>query len=728
MKGLKISVRRRIFLLLLGVGMLSFLALGVISLKSMYGIQRNAEQSGEAMGASAATYVEDYATVKTTRQLMMLADKKAKQVETEMGAALENAQSLASNVEYLLDNPGFYAPRHLPTPTSKRIEKGEAYCIFTSHAPGEPLAPEISREMELLSNISDELEVLSDLYDGYEVSCYVASKYGFMVEADAVSSEEAYRRIFTEQFINEYDPRERDWYEAAREAGEPIMTDVYVGNDAHAEITCAAPFYHDDELAGVVGIDLHLFALSRMLSDRTLGKKNISFGVNQDGVVLFSTEQDGPLAVNIDLRDIRKSAEKDLAEQVARMVAGEMDIAPVNMNGEEYYIAFAPMPKLGWSYGMMIRKEEALQGAFGARAELQELSTTFADSMNGFFRQNLIMISALLLVLLISMYLASEKATAAFVEPILALIAGVREIARGNLDKKLDIRTGNELETLADAVNHMTDELKAYTENIAREAAEKKRIDTELNLASGIQEGMLPSAAPFADNIHFDLAATMDAAKEVGGDFFDFYPLGDHRLAVTVADVSGKGVPASLFMVISKTVLKNVAMSVQDGEDFGRAMERANRQLCEDNEEMMFVTIFFGVLDFTTGEFVYVNGGHNPPLIGRVQGAAMGWHYIRSEKKSHMVGVVETAAYEEKRLTLNPGDMLYFYTDGVTEAMDGEKNLYTEERLQATLGRVGTPKASVKDILAAVRADIDAHADGAEQSDDITMLGIRYLG
>jgi len=303
MKGLKISVRRRIFLLLLGVGVLSFLALGVISLKSMYGIQRNAEQSGEAMGASAATYVEDYATEKTTRQLMMLADKKAKQVETEMGAALENAQSLASNVEYLLDNPGFYAPRHLPTPTSKRIKKGEAYCIFTSHAPGEPLAPEISREMELLSNISDELEVLSDLYDGYEVSCYVASKYGFMVEADAVPSEEAYRRIFTEQFINEYDPRERDWYEAAREAGEPIMTDVYVGNDAHAEITCAAPFYHNDELAGVVGIDLHLFALSRMLSDRTLGKKNISFGVNQDGVVLFSTEQDGPLAVNIDLRD-----------------------------------------------------------------------------------------------------------------------------------------------------------------------------------------------------------------------------------------------------------------------------------------------------------------------------------------------------------------------------------------------------------------------------------------
>jgi sigma-B regulation protein RsbU (phosphoserine phosphatase) len=225
----------------------------------------------------------------------------------------------------------------------------------------------------------------------------------------------------------------------------------------------------------------------------------------------------------------------------------------------------------------------------------------------------------------------------------------------------------------------------------------------------------------------------MEAAKEVGGDFYDFYYLGDDRIAVTIADVSGKGVPAALFMVISKTILKNNALATAGRHgaasvEWGRVMERVNRQLCENNEEMMFVTMFFGVLDLRTGEFAYVNGGHNPPLIGRAQGETADWQYIEDEKKAHMVGVIEDAKYEEKRLTLKPGDMLYFYTDGVTEAMDGEKHLYTEERLQQTLNRTGKPTASAKEILAAIRIDVDVHADGAEQSDDITMLGLRYLG
>ncbi len=729
MSGQRMSIRRRILFLLLGVGVLSFLALGYVSLRSMYGIQRNAVERGEEMGASVAAYVEDYATTKTTRQLMMLADKKAKQVETEMGAALENAQSLAENIEHILENPGLYAPRYISSPLGKKIAKGEAYFVFSPKAAGERISPEISREIELIANISDELEVLSEIYDGYEVSCYVGSERGYLIEADAVSAEEAYQRIFTEEFLFEFDPRERPWYIAAKEAGKPILTDVYVGNDGHVEITCAAPFYKDDKFSGAVGIDLHLDALSRLLSDRTLGKKNISFGLNENGVVLFSTEQEGVLAVLAGQNDLRKAPEESLAREAARMVAGEMDIAPVTMDGEEYYIAFAPMPKIGWSYGMMIRKEDALQGAWGARSAILEQSAGFADAMHSFFRDNLLQIAVLLMVILFLMYRASEKATAHFVEPILALTEGVRNIAKGNLDTKLDVRTGDELENLAGAVNTMTDELKTYMENIAKAAAEKKRIATELNLARGIQEGMLPGIFPkFADNPHYDLYATMEAAKEVGGDFFDFYMMDEDRLAITVADVSGKGIPAAMFMVISKTVLKNTALSTGSGEDFGLAMVRTNLQLCEDNEEMMFVTIFFGVLNLRTGEFAYVNGGHNPPLVGRARGGAADWQYVRDENKTHMVGVIEDAAYEEKRLTLAPGDMLYLYTDGVTEAMDAVKHLYTEERLQQTLNRVGTPDVPVKDVLAAIRADIDAHAGGAEQSDDITMLGIRFLG
>ncbi|MBR3458984.1 MAG: serine/threonine-protein phosphatase, partial [Selenomonadaceae bacterium] len=148
----------------------------------------------------------------------------------------------------------------------------------------------------------------------------------------------------------------------------------------------------------------------------------------------------------------------------------------------------------------------------------------------------------------------------------------------------------------------------------------------------------------------------------------------------------------------------------------------------ENNEEMMFVTVFFGVLNIVTGEFIYVNGGHNAPLIGRITEGKADWQYIRDEKKTHMVGVIENAKYMQKHLTLKPGDMLYFYTDGVTEAMNEEGLIYTEERLRETLCRQAASSASVRDILAAIREDINIHANGAEQSDDITMLAIRYFG
>ena len=157
-------------------------------------------------------------------------------------------------------------------------------------------------------------------------------------------------------------------------------------------------------------------------------------------------------------------------------------------------------------------------------------------------------------------------------------------------------------------------------------------------------------------------------------------------------------------------------------------MEISNRQLCENNEEMMFVTVFFGVLDVKTGEFSYVNAGHNAPYIGRTEDGHTEWSSLSDEKKNYMVGAVENAVYDERKITLKPGDMLFVYTDGVTEAMNENGELYTDERLEATLGRVATPDKNAETILAEVRADVAEHVGEAESSDDVTMLGIRYLG
>lgn len=219
----------------------------------------------------------------------------------------------------------------------------------------------------------------------------------------------------------------------------------------------------------------------------------------------------------------------------------------------------------------------------------------------------------------------------------------------------------------------------------------------------------------------------MHPAKEVGGDFYDFYMLDNQKLVVTIADVSGKGIPASLFMVISKTILKNCAITMTheaDGNpiDWSRVLGQANAELCENNEEDMFVTVFFGVLDLKSGDFAYVNGGHNPPLICR-DGK---FEYLRTEKKSTMLGFFESTAYYEYHLTLAPGDVLFLYTDGVTEAMNEDGAMYSEERLRETLNAQGEKTA--KELLAAVQKDVSEYAGKAEQSDDITMLGVIFRG
>jgi sigma-B regulation protein RsbU (phosphoserine phosphatase) len=364
------------------------------------------------------------------------------------------------------------------------------------------------------------------------------------------------------------------------------------------------------------------------------------------------------------------------------------------------------------------------------------------------------------LVLLAALFFASRKVSDRFVRPILALTAGVREIAGGNLDKKLDVKTGDEIETLADSFNQMTDELKNYIENLARTTAEKEHIETELSVAARIQSGILPKKLPARRE--FDLVASMQPAKEVGGDFYDFYFLDGNHLMVTVADVSDKGVPAALFMVASKTTLKDCALNFGSSEQLSAGgkqrrpvapstlsrpwlsvdgkqrrpvasstlshpwlseiVARTNDRLAEANDEGMFVTMFTGVLDVETGEFVYVNAGHNPPLIRR-----KGSFEFLPMANSPMLGVMEGMEFPAERLVLSPGDMLFLYTDGVTEAMNDKREIFTEERLKETVS-VQPQERTAAEILAAVRDAVERHADGADPSDDVTMLGLTYKG
>ena len=284
----------------------------------------------------------------------------------------------------------------------------------------------------------------------------------------------------------------------------------------------------------------------------------------------------------------------------------------------------------------------------------------------------------------------------------------------------LDIHTGDEVENLSYALKRMERDINGYIENLTHVTAEKERIGAELSVATHIQASMLPCIFPaFPNRREFDIYATMTPAKEVGGDFYDFFLVDDDHLAVVIADVSGKGVPAALFMVIAKTLIKD---HTQSGKPPEEVFTEVNRQLCEANDENLFVTAWMGVLEISTGKLVYVNAGHNPPVIGRKNGET---EFLRSRPGFVLAGL-DFTKYRAGSLELMPGDLLYLYTDGVTEAMNTAQELYGEERLKRTLD--ANVSAAPEEIFKAVKKDLDDFVADAPQFDDITMLAMRYLG
>lgn len=304
-------------------------------------------------------------------------------------------------------------------------------------------------------------------------------------------------------------------------------------------------------------------------------------------------------------------------------------------------------------------------------------------------------------------------------KPIGKLTSFTEEITRTNSfeNQEIDINTGDEIESLSQSFNFMLKELSEYIANLSKMTAEKERIGAELDVARHIQASMLPCIfPPFPERHEFDIYATMTPAKEVGGDFYDFFFVDSNHLALVMADVSGKGVPAALFMMISKTLIKSIA---QNGLSPAKVLEKVNNQLCENNEAEMFVTVWLGILEISTGKMKCVNAGHEFPAIMRKGG---NWELYK-DKHGFVVAGMENAKYKEYELEFHPGDKLFVYTDGVAEATNVNNELYGTERMITALNKAKDKQ--VKELLESVHGDVDAFAGDAEQFDDITMLTLK---
>ncbi len=726
MNKIKLNIQQKILLLIIITVFLSFFINYLLNIINTKRIINKAISYNKNIGESTAKITEDFSINQTKKYISSLAKEKARVIERSIYETKYDIDYISHSINHILSHPEQYKEIILPNHKDKEIHNGEAFIHYAPEIEPNNIKDELKHEIQISSNIADLLKNISNSYDDFDASVFIASRKGYMISA--LHRNNNFKIKFSE-YSNDYDPRETIWYKEIEKHQKLMLTDYYQAVEGYLEVTFGTPYYDKDGFAGVAAVSISLESFNREINENKFNKKEINFALNDKGEIIASSEDSGMFEVLKSHIDLRKSNNPTIAKEATNMVSGKNDVALVSIKGKEYYLAYAPMLSIDWSFGILIEKEEVIKSAKEIKSLVLTQSESFENSLETYYKNHFYQIISALLIFLILLLALNIKYSQRYTNPIIELTASVKEIAKGNLDNQISIKTGDEVEELADSVNNMTIDLKSYMENLSRVTAEKERITTELNVARNIQASMLPNVDPdFSNKKEFDLAVYMNPAKEVGGDFYDFYMLDDKHLAITVADVSGKGVGAALFMSISKSILKNNAqIAYSDGKEpkLEAIIRQTNLQLNENNDEAMFVTVFFGVLDLNTGELIYVNAGHKTPLIRHKEDGK--FNYVQDVKKSGIIGFSPITKYNEHKITLNAGDMLFLYTDGITEAMNSQRELFNENRLKVSLESI-QDDSKASEILSTVYKAVNSFTSDAEQYDDITMLGLVYKG
>lgn len=495
-----------------------------------------------------------------------------------------------------------------------------------------------------------------------------------------------------------------DWYQIPRELGRTEWSEPYFddGGGNMLMSTCSIPFYDQTDgvrrLKGVVKADITLASLTKLISSVKILKTGYAALFSRNGMILAHPLKES--IMNETFFSIAESRHDDSLRKLGqKMVRGESGfVLYKSESGARNWMYYAPIRSTGWTLAVVFPEDELL-------ANVRKLSMTMAAmGLGGIF----------LLSMAVS-YIARSVTG-----PLRSLVAVTGVIASGNFDVALSsTRSSDEVGELTNSFRLMIASLKEYIRNLTETTVAKERIQSELKVATDIQASLLPRIfPPFPDRAEFDIYASMDPAKEVGGDFYDFFFIDEHNLCFLIADVADKGVPAALYMMVAKTLLKSEGQRLGEPE---LILSCVNNILAEDNDNCMFVTVFCAILDTRNGEVRFANAGHNPPLLI----ASQKTHYL-SLQAGFVLGPMPDSVYKTERLTLKPGDTLFLYTDGVTEAINPEEQLYGDDRLLQALKEA--PKEKLSDLIHCIRADVSLHANGAPQSDDITMLAITYRG
>lgn len=489
-----------------------------------------------------------------------------------------------------------------------------------------------------------------------------------------------------------------DWYIIPKQLKQSYWSEPYFDEGAGNIImtTYSVPLINEKgEVYAIYTADISLLNFTDVVAKMKPFPDSYSFMLSRNGYYLTHRKKERILHETI-YSNAYNYHSKEYVEIGHAMQAGKIGYLKFDNDGDVSYAIYTPISNIGWSICSVCKRDVIL------------------SALNSITNSVLVLFVIGIICFMVFCILVIKRT----MKPLEGFTASAEEIAHGNFDANLpQIKSQDEMMELHDSFSYMQHSLTSYIAELKQTTASKERIQSELNIAHQIQMGMVPKIfPPFPERDDVDLYAMLKSAKEVAGDLYDFF-ISDDKLYFIIGDVSGKGVPASLFMAVTRSLFRNIARTSKTPAEI---INGINDSISEQNESNMFVTLFLGILDLPTGKLSYCNGGHNPPILISPDGKAT----MMDIKKNVFVGFMPGFKYEGEEIQLESGAKLFCYTDGVVEAENAEKELYSEARLLKTL-EVHS-KYGVKRLTEQVLESVSEHVLMAEQSDDITILIVNY--
>ena len=710
------GIQSKIFNLILLTVIVLTLANGAVYLYHSNMLTNLASDSGrqqqEAIEENTSVLMDAVITQSLGRTNKMEADN-ANQLFSD---AESRVNFLAGYASMILEHPEDYPVHAYAGPSLEQDGQWTGKVIYAEDA--DPDDPALVSKIERLANLFEPMISLCVAYGA--PTLYIGLPEGVHMTVGENSS-----RWFEDGKVRTYDPRTRGWYQSAVKKGGVIFTegelDALTGTYC---VECARPVLgKDGQVLAVIGTDLYLDDMQQAMQENSVAGE-YQMVVNQNGQAVFSILRTAfPLPDADQGADLRYSS----SEMLAKVISGALDgtfsgVVQGRLGEDEYYLTAAPVEATGWVLVSAFARQNAAEAAIMMKAkneQIQEEATALYLEKSGKSRETaLVLLTAAAVLMLISAVVLGKR----IVNPLNLITKRISMLSEGNLEFKMEdaYRTGDEVEELALSFATISHKTLEYLETVKQITAEKERVGTELALATEIQGAMLPHIVPaFPDRRDFDIFGSMDPAKEVGGDFYDYFLIDADHLCMVIADVSGKGVPAALFMMASKIILQNTAML---GKSPAEILYRTNRAICSSNDAAMFVTVWLGILELSTGKLVSANAGHEYPAVKQPGKPFELYH----DKHGFVLGGIDGMRYKEYEVQLEPGSKLFVYTDGVPEATNADEELFGTKRMIEALN--SDPDAEPQDVLKNVRTAVDAFVNDADQFDDLTMLCLEYKG